>query len=276
MVRRTNPIEFPELILRRLALNPELATNLSSVKGLTRYQISGGFDEGDKVIPQSTILAYTKILEDRGWIRSISKVKIPTGKYKITYDLTTLGLIKWLHYLNNNWKNFDPKRVEEVIESSQRLLPFISSNWVKLKEIFKDGNVMILTLLGITDIEVQGSVDGNSVRSSAYAIVNVGGLKIHVSNEVESPIPKQHRTKTVLDDTSRNLEELFTFVYIYRLETQQGRKTYYENRKKVFSLIKSDPNFHNAYLKFVRRLHIQLVKAADHLENIEFALRDNN
>lgn len=277
MMRRTHPIEFPELILRRLALNPELASNPSPVKGLTRYQISRGFEENDKTIPQSTILAYTKILEDNGLIRSTSKVRISPRKYKITYDLTTFGLINWLNRLHKDWKKFDPKRVKMAIGSSQRLLPFISTNWLRLKEIFKDENVMILMLLGSSDMEVHNKVDSKSVKSFASALVNVGGLKIHVTNEIDVPISKLHKMNTTTEVMNRNLWELFTFVFIYRLETQtQDRKAYYENRKKIFSLIKSNPLTYDTYLKFIKQLKIQLVKAANHMRDIEIVMEDNN
>lgn len=280
MKRHTNPNEFPELILQRLALNPELLEQSTSIKGLTRYQISRGFYSDDRIIPQSTILNCTKELEADGYIRPLSKSRLATRKYKITYDLTVAGLIRWFYYLDKNWKELkklDTKRIKMAIERSQRLLPFISDNWSKLKEIFKDENIIIMMLLWASDIEIHNYSDSKSTGSFASALINVGGFKIQVTNEIEIPISKRLETITISDAIDRNLGELFTFVYIYRLETQaQDRKAYYENRKKIFSLIKSDPSTYDAYLKFIKQLKVLLGKAADHMKDIEITLEGNN
>lgn len=269
--------DFQELILRRLALNPESLEQSASIKGLTRYKISREREGDDKRIPQSTILECTKKLEENRCVRRISKTKIGIRKHRITYDITALGMIRWFHYLNNNWNSLDLNRVRLVITRSQRLFPFISNNWSQLKEIFKDDHIMIMTLLWVADIDIN-TYDINNAGSGASALLNIGGLKVHVSNQVDFPISPGIKTIIPLQDTDHMLMELFTFVYIYTLELKSAhdRTSYHENRVKLFSLIKSDPLTYHTYLKFIKQLQSNIGKAADRINEIEIKLRDNN
>ncbi|MBI3639330.1 MAG: hypothetical protein HY223_03350 [Thaumarchaeota archaeon] len=264
-----------------MALNPEFEGKYSSFKGLTRYQISRGFDENDKRIPQSTILDYTKELEENGCVRRILKTKLGTGKYRITYDLTTLGMIRWFHYLNNNpdiLKRIGLNKIRAVVTKSKRLLPFISDNWSELNKIFKNELVVTMTLLWVSDIEIS-YYDSKTTGSLASAPLNAGYLKIQIINQIDPPRSKKIMRDAVFEKRNRNLAELFTFVYLYTLDRKQpiqDKKLYYENRKKLLSLIKSHPPTYNAYLKFIEQLKTEIGMAVDYIKEIELVLKNIN
>lgn len=262
--------EFREVILRRLIL---AADKEKSDNGLTRYQISrGNPDEGNKkIIPQSSTLHYTRDLEENWCIRRVSKSKLGTGKDRIVYDITVLGLIKWLHHLEHNRKDLDLTTIIIAITKSRRLLPFISDNWPKIREIFKSETMMASMLLSVSNMNIN-YYDSKYAGSLVSTSLKVGWLEIRITNQLEPPIPRKIKTELVDNARDTMVSELFTFVYLYTLDRQQpiqDKKHYNENRTKLFSLIKSHPSTYHSYLKFIKQLKKEVESASDYIKKVE-------
>ena len=203
------------MILKRLALNPGLTQNPPSI-GLTRYGFAQPFDEDGK-ISQSTTLEKAEKLEQYGLIQVVKVEKLRKRKPILTFDITILGLVRLLNVIRDISDEVNEKKIEELVTKSQRLIPKITRNWSKLKQVF-DIDILIKSLLHACDISIKEGifVKGRSSISLINSSIRVASLNV----SFDSPVPVSKIKKERLNNIERlnnNVENLVTFNFYYNL-----------------------------------------------------------
>lgn len=261
--------ELGALILERFALNPDLIRS-GPIAGLNKNQISTGF-EGDYKISRSATIERFKKFEEYGLIKEISRIKHNTGDYKKFYDLTTFGILKWFEYLRENRKNLSLKKIKQAITRSGRLMPWISNNWVNLKELFLDESVMTMTLLWSSDIHVDNYLDGNLSSSVASAPISIGRFKFYLHTDVLDPRITNNKTITISEELNDELAKLFTFIFLHNLTQSfvHNNIWYSDKEPKVISLIKSDPVTFDTYSRFIGQIERGTLHANEFVKHLD-------
>lgn len=267
------------LILERLAFNPILAKSLPLV-GLTRYQISKGFESNDETISQSSILSYTDELYRNGLLMEISKTKLSGKKFRILYDLTTFGLAKWCAYLKKKEHYFNSNKVNELITKSHRLVPWISENWTKLNELFQEEGLFQALQSASENIKVDFDVEQRFVIKSGISKKKIlkeyrnPVVSTEASVEIKNVIFMVRGDAIPYDKVSErkeynnafwSVEELLTFMFLFNLtkvflfpldttDEMLRQKKEDATVNKLFSIIKSDYNAKILYLRYIKKM----------------------
>lgn len=261
--------KFHVKILERLVFNSN-PTVSTYKEGMTRYALSRPKAMQNRDISQSAILKYTEDLLRRDLIVELSKSTIEGGKFRIEYDITTLGLLRWFGYLNNlqSTRVYNDKKVTELIDKCKQLLPWVSGNWEYLKKNYS-GEFLFRKLLRVSDrVSLENDNDPVMLTHRIVGHVPLGDSELLVDDYVQSFMQTEnfeHRVAKLNEKISQVLSFLFIHEILLPVTPINYEKGFRQEKKrfdKILSVVKGDLQFFEIYKKYLEQLknHYLLVE----------------
>lgn len=238
--------------------------------GFTPYRIYETLSGNrDKSLSKKTISDRVKELLQKQFIK-----KIGTSDRKgEVYDITVFGFIAWLRYLEAN-PQINQREINEIIDNSHRLTPWLSENYSKLRNIFEDDpfGILLKTVKTIDIIE-----DDPNIIIKAQ--MNVGRISVTIDTfQLMYSGADEHE---MAENFDKKLGNTMTAVFLHNLIMSYRQPELFDKydakkESQIFHLIESDPLFAlNEFEEFFRLLKNHVYDASSYLEKIKSMANQN-
>ena len=262
--------QFHVKILERLIFNPKPRESKVDY-GMTRYALSRPDRLKARDMSQASILKYTANLKTRGLISKLPSPKLEKVSENVEYyDITALGVVKWLKHLLNSQKStvYGDKKVHKLVAKCKRHIPWITHNWSSLHELASDSH-LILLLLHASDIEVSGLSLGAFAYGTVRTSISIDGIEFNIQEIVEFPTKTSIRTMEHSKKTNSAIIQVFTCSFIHRMMNYIHLRDSKERESRLISLIKSDPKIYQSYANSLEQIENNALKGYNFVQDLK-------